>query len=220
MNFDPSIILNNAGAIWSAFMMTVYTWLVGSALGLVAGFVLAALMLFGGTPLRLVLRGVIELVRGTPFLVILFLVYYGGPAFGIRLGAITAGVLCIAGYSSVYFAEIFRSGFASVPRGQLEAGECLGLSRLQLLWRVQLPQMLVLITPAIVNMLTILCKETAVLSIITVPELTAVLTGIGTRTFTFIETLLVLCIAYLLLVELTSRLGRVLERRVGAYLQR
>lgn len=220
MIFDLAIITANADAIWSAFLVTIYTWLVGSVLGLVTGLFIAALMLFGGRPLQLILRVFIELVRGTPFLVILFLVYYGGPSFGLRLGAITAGVLCIAFYSSVYFAEIFRSGFAAVPRGQLEAGECLGLGRLQLMWRVQLPQMLVLILPAIVNMLTILCKETAVLSIITVPELTAVLTGIGTRTFTFIETLLVLCIAYLLLIEITSRVGRWLEHRVGTYLQR
>ncbi|BBI49904.1 hypothetical protein HORIV_23250 [Vreelandella olivaria] len=89
------------------FLVTIYTWLVGSVLGLVTGLFIAALMLFGGRPLQLLLRVFIELVRGTPFLVILFLVYYGGPSFGVRLGAITAGVLCIAFYSSVYFAEIF-----------------------------------------------------------------------------------------------------------------
>jgi polar amino acid transport system permease protein len=80
--------------------------------------------------------------------------------------------------------------------------------------------MLVIILPALVNLITILCKETAVLSIITIPELTMVLTGIGSETFAFVETLLVLCIGYLLLVEACSRLGMLLEVRVGRFMQK
>ena len=123
-------------------------------------------------------------------------------------------------YGSVYFAEIFRSGFQSVARGQLEAADCLGISRLQCITRIQIPQMLVIILPALVNLITILCKETAVLSIITIPELTMVLTGIGSETFAFVETLLVLCIGYLLLVEACSRMGMLLEVRVGRFMQK
>ena len=114
--------------------------------------------------------------------------------------------------------EVFRSGFSSVPRGHLEAASCLGLTRWQAIRRVQLPQMLVLILPAMTNLAIVLSKETAVLSIVTVPELTFVLTGIGSATFAFVETLLVLSLCYLLLVELASSAGRWAERRVGRFI--
>ncbi|WP_027350170.1 amino acid ABC transporter permease [Halotalea alkalilenta] len=218
MNFDPSILTTHAGEIGDAFLVTVKTWLLGSALGLIVGLALALLIRSLGRWARLPLLALSELIRGTPFLVICFILYYGGPSIGIDLNAIFAGIVCIGFYSSVYFAEIFRSGFNAVPRGQLEAAECLGLGRWQLLVRIELPQMLVIILPALTNLLTVLCKETAILSIITVPELTAVLGGIGTRTFSFAETLVALCLAYLLLVELTARVGNWLERRVGGYL--
>ncbi len=148
----------------------------------------------------------------------LFLLYYGGPSFGLTLEPLTAGVLGLALYGSAYFAEAFRSGFQSVPRGHLEAASCLGLSRWQTVLRIQLPQMLVLIVPALTNLTIVLSKETAVLSIVTVPELTFVLTGIGSATFAFVETLLALCICYLVLVELAARAGQWVEARVARFM--
>jgi polar amino acid transport system permease protein len=138
---------------------------------------IAVAQLFGNNVIRAPLRVFIEMIRSTPFLVQLFLVYYGGPSFGLSLDPIPAGILGLGIYGSVYFAEIFRSGFESVARGQLEAADCLGISKIQCIVRIQIPQMLVIILPALVNMVSVLCKETAVLSIITIPELTMVLTS-------------------------------------------
>ncbi|MGH8417165.1 MAG: amino acid ABC transporter permease [Pseudomonas sp.] len=220
MIFDPTIITDHLGDIGSGFLVTLGTWSSGVVLGITLGMLIAVAQLFGNTLVRAPLRVFIELIRSTPFLVQLFLVYYGGPAFGLSLDPIPAGILGLGVYGSVYFAEIFRSGFQSVARGQLEAADCLGITRLQCIWRIQLPQMLVIILPALINMITVLCKETAVLSIITIPELTMVLTGIGSETFAFVETLLMLCIGYLILVELCSRLGMFLESRVGRFMSR
>nr|WP_314584195.1 amino acid ABC transporter permease [uncultured Pseudomonas sp.] len=220
MIFDPKIITDHLGDIASGFMVTLGTWSSGVALGIALGMLIAVAQVFGNNFVRAPLRVFIELIRSTPFLVQLFLVYYGGPAFGLSLDPIPAGILGLGVYGSVYFAEIFRSGFDSVARGQLEAADCLGITRLQCIWRIQVPQMLVIILPALVNMITVLCKETAVLSIITIPELTMVLTGIGSETFAFVETLLMLCIGYLILVELCSRLGMLLETRVGRFMNK
>ncbi|MGZ7456741.1 amino acid ABC transporter permease [Pseudomonas sp. Ma2-10] len=220
MIFDPTIITDHLGEIAQGFMITLGTWSAGVALGLILGMLIAVAQLFGNSLVRAPLRAFIEMIRSTPFLVQLFLVYYGGPSFGLNLDPIPAGILGLGIYGSVYFAEIFRSGFQSVARGQLEAADCLGITRLQCITRIQIPQMLVIILPALVNLITILCKETAVLSIITIPELTMVLTGIGSETFAFVETLLVLCIGYLLLVEACSRLGMLLEVRVGRFMQK
>ncbi len=220
MIFDPTIITDHLGDIGSGFLVTLGTWSSGVILGIALGMLIAVAQVFGNSLLRAPLRVFIELIRSTPFLVQLFLVYYGGPSFGLSLDPIPAGIIGLGVYGSVYFAEIFRSGFESVARGQLEAADCLGISRLQCIWRIQLPQMLVIILPALINMITVLCKETAVLSIITIPELTMVLTGIGSQTFAFVETLLMLCIGYLILVELCSRLGMLLETRAGRFMNR
>ncbi|WP_346830149.1 amino acid ABC transporter permease [Pseudomonas abietaniphila] len=220
MTFDPTIITDHLGDIGSGFLVTLGTWSSGVVLGIALGMLIAVAQVFGNRLVRAPLRVFIELIRSTPFLVQLFLVYYGGPSFGLSLDPIPAGILGLGVYGSVYFAEIFRSGFESVARGQLEAADCLGITRLQCIWRIQVPQMLVIILPALVNMITVLCKETAVLSIITIPELTMVLTGIGSETFAFVETLLMLCIGYLILVEACSRLGMLLETRVGRFMNK
>lgn len=216
--FDPTVITHNLPAIGAGFATTLGTWLAGVAIGMLIGFLIAVLQLFCGRWIRGALRVYIELFRGTPFLVQLFLLYYGGPSFGLTLEPLTAGVLGLALYGSAYFAEAFRSGFQSVPRGHLEAASCLGLSRWQTVLRIQLPQMLVLIVPALTNLTIVLSKETAVLSIVTVPELTFVLTGIGSATFAFVETLLALCICYLVLVELAARAGQWVEARVARFM--
>jgi polar amino acid transport system permease protein len=220
MIFDPKIITDHWSDIGSGFLVTLGTWSSGVVLGLALGMLIAVAQVFGNRLVRAPLRVFIELIRSTPFLVQLFLVYYGGPAFGLSLDPIPAGIIGLGVYGSVYFAEIFRTGFESVARGQLEAADCLGITRLQCILRIQVPQMLVIILPALINMITVLCKETAVLSIITIPELTMVLTGIGSETFAFVETLLMLCIGYLILVECCSRLGMLLEARVGRFMNK
>lgn len=220
MIFDPRIITDHLSEITDGFLVTLGTWSAGVVLGVLLGMLIAIAQLFGNNLIRAPLRVFIEMIRSTPFLVQLFLVYYGGPSFGLSLDPIPAGILGLGIYGSVYFAEIFRSGFESVARGQLEAADCLGISKMQCIVRIQIPQMLVIILPALVNMVSVLCKETAVLSIITIPELTMVLTGIGSETFAFVETLLVLCVGYLVLVELCSRLGMFLEVRVGRFMHK
>jgi polar amino acid transport system permease protein len=214
--FDPTVITHNLPAIGAGLATTLGTWIAGVAIGMVVGFAIALLQRFTGRAVRGVLRVYIELLRGTPFLVQLFLLYYGGPSFGLTLDPLPAGVIALGLYASAYFAEAFRSGFDSVPAGHLEAAACLGLTRRQSVRRIQLPQMLVLIVPALVNLTIVLSKETAVLSIVTVPELTFVLTGIGSATFAFVETLLALCVCYLALVELASRAGVWAEARLAS----
>ncbi len=220
MSVDFSLISQYSGQILDGFGVTIISWIGAVALGMAVGFVIAVLQLFTGRWVRAVLRVYIEILRTTPFLVQLFILYYGGPNFGVSLSAMDAGIVSLALYGSAYFAEIFRSGFLSVPAGQVEAADCLGLSRISTIWRVQLPQMLVIITPALINMIIILSKETSVLSIITVPELTAVLTQIGSEQFIYVETTLVLCVCYLILVAITQKLGGWAELKASRYLQR
>ena len=215
---NPDILLHYAPALLSGFGVTVMCWSAGGALGLLLGFVVALLYRLPFAPLRWLLRALIEVFRGTPFLVQLFLLYAGGPYIGLKLSATTAGVVGLGLYSSAYFAEIFRGGFAAVPIGQIEAAMSVGMSPRDTLLRVTLPGALIAAVPPIVNMLIVLSKETVVLSIITVPELMYQMQTMAAETFTAFDAIFAMAVFYWLLVEATSRLGRRVEARVTAFM--
>ncbi|MDR1947310.1 MAG: amino acid ABC transporter permease [Desulfovibrio sp.] len=163
---------------------------------------------------RRILRVYIEIFRGTPLLVQLYLLYFGGPAFGLSLEADTAGTVGLALYAGAYFAEIFRAGFLSIPAGHLEAAHSLGISPLRILWRIELPQMAGLIVPPSVNQIITLMKDSAVLSIITVTEMTKQSTRIMNESFIIVEPLCLLALSYWLLSSLAGWAGRCLEIRL------
>jgi polar amino acid transport system permease protein len=197
--------------------VTLSTWLGGAVVAVVLGFVVAVLRRYGPAFLNHVLRVYVELMRGTPFLIQLFLLYYGGPFIGISLDPIPAGLLGLSVYGAAYFSEIFRAGFEAVPRGHVEAGECLGMTRSQIVLRIMIPEMTTLILPATVNMLIIMLKETALLSIITVPELTFKISQIGSANYAFVEALSLLACVYWALVEVCAYLGKIAENKVRKY---
>jgi polar amino acid transport system permease protein len=213
-----AILWRYAPSLLSGFGVTILCWAAGSAIGLVAGFAIALAYRLPFAPLRWLLRIVIEIIRGTPFLVQLFLLYSGGPFIGLRLEATTAGILGLGLYSSAYFAEAFRAGFGAVPRGQIEAAISIGMNPVDILWRISVPTMLVATLPAIVNLLIILSKETVVLSLITVPELMYQMQTMAAETFTAFNAIFAMAIFYWLLVEAVSRLGARAERRVTAFM--
>lgn len=215
---DLSLLVQYGPALLRGFGVTILCWGAGCLIGMVLGFVLMLLRQLPIKPLRWVIRAYIEVIRGTPFLIQLFLLYSGGPSIGLRLEATTAGILGLGIYGSAYFAEIFRAGYQAVPKGQVEAALSLGMSYGSILRRVTVPAMLVSTIPAIVNMMAILTKETVVLSIITVPELMYEMQTMAAETFATFETILGMALFYWLLVEVVSRLGRRLEARVTRFL--
>lgn len=184
---NAGLIRDSVPEIASGLLFTLAMWLPGSVLAMLGGLAAAILRHYGGRVVDRVLQAVLGVVRGTPFLVQIFLLYYGGPFVGLDLDAPAAGLLGLSVYGTAYFAEIIRGGLAAVPRGHVEAAAAVGMNRAQTLRRVLLPEMALLVLPASVNMLVVLMKETAVLSIITVPELTAVITGIGSLHFAYAE---------------------------------
>ena len=199
-----------AGLVTTAWICALAT-----ALGLAVGLLLACLQSAPFAPLRWAVRSYIEIMRGLPILILLFVLYYGGPSIGLRLSAEAVGVFGLGFYGAAYFAEIFRSGFQSIPKGQIEAARMAGLSGTQIIRHIKLPQMLVMITPPMVNQIIILIKESAVLSIITVAELTKNTTQFVNETYAVIEPYLAAALLYWLLVEAVGQLGKIIERRVG-----
>ena len=217
MTLDLGIIAAKMPEILAGLSVTIVLWLVATILGTLLGFLVAAGRRFGPKPLDLGLRAIVEVIRGTPFLVQLFLLYFGGPFIGLSLDPIPAGLLGLTIYGAAYFSEIFRAGFQAIPKGHIEAAECAGLSHGQILRRILLPEMLMLVLPQCVNMAVILIKETAVLSIITVPEMTMVIGAIGSQQYAFVEAFFLLAVFYWVLVELCGWLGRWSEKKLSKF---
>ncbi|MET3792774.1 amino acid ABC transporter permease [Aquamicrobium terrae] len=193
---------------------TAWICALATMIGIAVGLLLACLDGARSTILRRTVRAYIEIMRGLPILILLFVLYYGGPGIGLRLNAETVGVLGLGFYGAAYFAEIFRSGFHSIPKGQIEAARMAGLSAGQIMRHVKLPQMLALITPPMVNQIIILIKESAVLSIITVAELTKNTAQFVNETYAVVGPYLAAALLYWLLVEAVALLGRTVERMV------
>ena len=155
----------------------------------------------------------VEFLRGTPFLVQLYFLFYVLPTYGLTLPALQTGALGLGLYYSAYTSEVFRAGIEAVPAGQWESCLTLGLP----LWRVWagiiLPQAMWIAVPMLGNYVIVMFKETALLSTITVMELTAQATNAGFRTFRFVEPLTLVGLLYFLLSYPAARLVRALEHR-------
>jgi len=193
------------------------TLYLGSASFLI-GLALATLM----TPLRsfmsgitpLVIRGYIEAFRGTPLLVQIFIVYFGLPSIGIKFDPLTAGVVALGLNSAAYQAEILRSSIKSIPESQLLSAESLGMSSSQIYRYVILPQALRVAIPALVNEFVTLIKESSLVSVIGVVELTRKGEYIVAFTFRALETYLAVAFLYLIICTSISQILRIAERKM------
>ena len=217
MSLDTALIWSLLPEILRAAGVTLLVWCCGVVGAVVLGFLVAIGRRYGPRGLGYALQAYVELIRGTPFLIQLFLLYYGGPFIGLSLDPVPAGLLGLAVYGAAYFSEIFRAGFEAVPPGHVEAAQCLGMTRAQTVTRILIPEMTMLVLPPAVNMAIILMKETAVLSIITVPELTFQISAIGSQRYAFVEAMFLLACFYWGLVSLCGRLGSMAEHRLSKF---
>lgn len=217
VSFDFSLILGSLPDIARGLGITVLIWVMCALLGLVLGFLIAVARRYGGQVVNWLLFVPVEVIRGTPFLVQVFLLYYGGPFIGLSLDNLPAGVIALSIYASAYYSELWRAGFDAIPKGHLEAADCVGMTPVQTMTRIILPEMTTLVLPAMVNMTILMLKETAILSIISVPELTLTVSALGTQNYAFVESFTVLALIYWALVEICSALGRSAERRLAKY---
>jgi polar amino acid transport system permease protein len=215
---DIDLFRSYAPALLSGLKFTLLCWILSSIGAVMLGLAIALLQRLPSRLLGAILRAYVEVFRGTPLIVQIFLVYAGGPSIGLVLDPLPAGVLVLSLHGSAYVAEIFRGALAGVPRGHVEAAASLGMHPAWIMGRIVLPQALVSATPPLINMILIICKETAVLSIITVAELTFEIQKMAVETFAAFQALLALALCYWAVVELLSMGGRALERRITRHL--
>jgi polar amino acid transport system permease protein len=215
---DMKTLLSYLPAIGQGLWITLVCWVIASIGGVILGLIIALAQRSATAPLRLLIKFYIESMRCTPLIVLLFIVYDGGPAVGLLLDPLPAGILVLVIHGSAYFAEIFRGGFQAVPAGQIEAASSLGMPPLAIVRRVLMPGALSAAMPSLINMVINVCKETALLSIITVGDLTFAVQSMAVETFAAFQSIFALALGYWLLIEIFSRVGRRAEFSINKHL--
>ncbi len=186
---------------------------VGLVIGFVLGLVLALARAYGPKWLKALAIGYIEIFRGTPLLVQLFLIYYGLPSVGITLSQTISAYLALGLNSAAYQAEYFRGSIQAIGSSQMTAGRAIGLSRWKTIWYVILPQALRLMIPAWSNEPISLLKTTAVVFLIAVQDLMAKAKRAATATYDPIGSYLAVAVVYLVMVFILNWGLKYLERK-------
>lgn len=209
--------------------LTIIISIIGVALGIVLGLIMVLMRLSKVRLFSYIARVYIAIVRGTPSMIQVMLIYYTLSKvlevpqiqfLGSGLDRVIPGSIALGINSGAYTAEIFRSGIISIPNGQTEAGLSLGLSDRTTMFSIILPQAVRNILPALGNEFISLVKESSVLFYIGVQEITAQALGVGGTLYDFVPPLIVAALIYFVLTFILSQLMQLLEKKMGRkYLQ-
>ena len=205
--------------------LTVQLTVLSIALGFALGTVCALARVYGGPVLRRLVGAYVEAIRNTPLLIQIFIVYFGLSSLGLKLSADVSAVIALTVNMGAYSTEIMRAGIQSVQRTQLEAADCLGLTRLQTILHVVLLPAMERVYPALSSQFVLLMLASSITSQISVEELTATANLVQSDTYRSFEVYLIVAVAYLALSALYRfgfwLIGRVLfarKRRLGTSL--
>ncbi|OZI24468.1 ABC transporter [Bordetella genomosp. 7] len=200
--------------ILEGFRVTALVTLYGMMWAVPFALVTGVLQYFTRGPVRLAVTCLIEFWRSSPVLILLFVLYYALPDFGIRLSSMTVGAMALGLNIGGYGSQAVRAALQSLDRGQVEAGRALGLHRLHILWLIELPQALSAMTPTFVNQFIQLVKGTAIVSLITLTDMTFRAKQIAELQYNPVGVYSALMLAYLIVCYPATLFGRYLERRV------
>lgn len=202
----PELLQGAGNTVGLAICAMLLSWLVGTivAVGLISPVAVW----------RRVAAIYVSFMRGTPALVQLFLIFFALPLIGVKVPPFLAAAITLGMNSGAYVAEILRSGLQSLPPGQVEAAQAMGMSRRHIWTRILLPQATRISLPSLTNELTLLVKTTPLASVVAVTELTFAGQIVVARTFEPTEVLLAVALAYFLLNQAIVLVSGSVERRL------
>lgn len=203
--------------LWAGIRFTIPLTLLSFALGLALGLVTAVARLFGPAPVSALARFYVWIIRGTPLLVQLFVIFYGLPSIGVLLDAFPAALIGFTLNVGAYTSEIIRAAISSVPKGQWEAAYSTGMNWQQAMRRTILPQAARVSVPPLSNTFISLVKDTSLAAAITVPELFQAAQRIVATTYEPLILYIQAALIYLVLSSVLSALQSRLETRFSRY---
>ena len=172
MSRDFALIWAHGDVLLYGLLNTVWLSVAAGALSFAGGAFIATGLVAKRRPARWAARVLVDAMRCAPFLLFAYVIYYGLPSFGIRLSNWRSGLVALAIYNSAYMGEVLRGVWAELPRETIEAGHALGFHGFTLLRRIVLPPVMEAATPLLGNQAIQIVKDSALLTIIAVPELT------------------------------------------------
>ncbi|MCC3867881.1 amino acid ABC transporter permease [Terrisporobacter mayombei] len=188
----------------------IWTFFISLLLSIMIGFLRAYKV---PKTIKIILGVYVEVFRGTPLLVQLFLIYYGLPSFNITLEPMTCAIIGLSLNSAAYMSEIIRGAILSIDKGQYEAAFSLGYSKVKTYIQIILPQSFRVALPSLMNSFASIIKETSLVSIISIAEITRVGNQIYARTLRPFEVYLVIALIYLVMTYSISLLAKFIEGR-------
>ena len=214
MTLEWDVVWQHREALLRATGTTILLTVATMAIALPCGIVIAMLRLYAWKPVRALATAYVELFRNLPLLLVVFWAFYVLPILtGLGLSPLATGLTALALNVTAYNAEIFRAGINSIRRGQLDAAMALGMSRVQALRRVILPQASRRVLPVLASTWVSLFKDTSLVSVIAVTELAYVATQIRAQTFRVLEMLTAMAVIYWLLGYPQAKLVDWIQRR-------
>lgn len=212
---DFSVVLPYLGFLGHASWITILISILSLSLGLALGLIIAIMKMSGIKPFVWIADFYVWVIRGTPLLVQLFLIYFGLPQLGVELGAFLSAILGLGINAGAYIAEIFRGGLQAVQKGQREAASSLGMTNAKVVWRIVLPQALRISIPALGNQTVMMIKDSSLASLVTVSEIMMVSQRFAASNFAFMEFYITAAAMYLVLTTIASALLNRFEHRMA-----
>ena len=214
------LAIDSLPILLQAALMTVFLAVVSMAIGLVIGLFAALARISEQKILYSVASAYVSIIRGTPLLVQIYVIYYGLPQVGIILDPIPSAILALSLNSGAYLSESFRAAIQSVDHGQVEASYSIGMTHSQTLRRIILPQCIRTALPTVGNSFIGLLKDTSLVSVITVTELLQSASLVIARTFQPLTIYLEVGLIYWVLSTGFSMFQQRLEKRAGRHVRR
>jgi|TARA_B110000263_G_C15117862_1_gene422892 polar amino acid transport system permease protein len=197
-HFNFSYIWRHFDRLLYGLALSLELALVSIGIGMIIGLLLALAYVESGKTIRFFVASYVELIRNSPLLLLVYLIFYGIPSIGwFQYSATTSFIATLSIYSGAYLVEVFRSGLASVPEGLIDAGKAIGMKPWQRLISIRIPTMFRIVLPALSNTYISLFKDTSIASVIAVPELMYGAQWINFNTFRIIEVYTVITPMYL-----------------------
>lgn len=209
------LIVKYAPAFFQGFLVTIIVSGAAILLGAVPALALAFGLISKSRPVRMISGLYRSFWRGTPILVQLLIVFYLLPVIGISVSPVLAAIIALALNTTAFQAEIYRAGLEAIPKGQIEAARMLGIGTRHIRQRILVPQTIRLVLPAIVSEIVIIIKNSSLVSVIAVTEVTRVSQQMASNSFRPLESYLAAGLIYLAICLLVSFTGLAIERRLA-----
>jgi len=215
MNTFNKVILNFSSFWINGLKLTMEITLFSILIGLVLGLLFAILRIYGNRFFKALSVAYIDIIRGTPMIVQLFIIYYGLGSIGVKFTPMQAAIIGMGLNSGAYQAEYFRTAFLAIPTGQTEAALSLGMTRASLIFNILLPQVFRIVLPSWTNELIALTQYSSLAMVLTVMELTSVAKYVGSKTFLYIQAFSVAGLIYLVVSVVLTRLMVYFEEKLS-----